>query len=299
MICFTVIEYKYHIVSKEITAYHSFQAEPFDSTRNTSTAIITAAALTSISLPIMTNLSAANITFSVRTNTSAAIITNASAAIITNASAAIITNTSAAIITNTSAAIITNASAAIRTNTSAVNSSNEVILKTEEELRNYFVQTPYIFDKFTIVTPTYKRTDNLYRLFDTYCPITDIIHKILILWNNVGESIPEKVIEYAKKCTIPVIFKIMERNNLTSRFIPFTDIETAGMYNEYLLCTYAHCLAILHCLLLRQNQYNYAHKFCDNYFFFSVHSSLFKRTLYPFHYFVCQDMYMYIYYYNS
>ena len=238
MICFTVIEYKYHIVSKEITAYHSFQAESCDCTRNTSTAIISAAALTNISLPIITNLSTTNITFSVRTNTSAAIITNTSAAIIIN--------------------------------TSAVNSSNEVILKTEEELRNYFVQTPYIFDKFTIVTPTYKRTDNLYRLFDTYCPITDIIHKILILWNNVGESIPEKVIEYAKKCTIPVIFKIMERNNLTSRFIPFTDIETAGMYNEYLLCTYAHCLAILHCLLLRQNQYNYAHKFCNNYFFFNT-----------------------------
>ena len=253
MICFTVIEYKYHIVSKEITVHHSFQAEPCDCTQNTSTAIISAAALTNISLPIITNLSTTNITFSVRTNTSAAIITNASAAIITNASAAIITNASAAIITNTS----------------AVNSPNKVVLKTEEELRNYFVQTPYIFDKFTIVTPTYKRTDNLYRLFDTYCPITDIIHKILILWNNVGESIPEKVIEYAKKCTIPVIFKIMERNNLTSRFIPFTDIETAGMYNEYLLCTYAHCLAILHCLLLRQNQYNYAHKFRDN-FFFSV-----------------------------
>ena len=133
-------------------------------------------------------------------------------------------------ITNSSTAIRTNTSTAIRTNTSAVNSSNEVILKTELDLRNYFVQTPYIFDKFTIVTPTYKRTDNLYHLFDTYCPITDVIHKILILWNNVGESIPERVIEYAKKCTIPVIFKIMERNNLTSRFIPFPDIETAGMY---------------------------------------------------------------------
>ena len=220
MICFTVIEYKYHIVSKQITVHHSFQAESCDCTRNTSTAIISAAALTNISLPIITNnyLSTTNITFSVRTNTSAAIITNASAAIITNASAAIITNAS------------------------TVNSPNKVVLKTEEELRNYFVQTPYIFDKFTIVTPTYKRTDNLYRLLDTYCLITDIIHKILILWNNVGESIPEKVIEYAKKCTIPVIFKIMERNNLTSRFIPFTDIETAGMYNEYLLCTYAPVL---------------------------------------------------------
>ena len=177
MICFTVIEYNFQIVSNGITVYHSCrndQIQPCDCTPNTSTATIS---------PVVS------------------------------------INISALDITNTSG-----------TNTSAVNSSNEVILKTEEELRNYFVQTQYIFDKFTIVTPTYKRTDNLYRLFDTYCPKTDIIHKILILWNNVGESIPEKVIEYAKKCTIPVIFKIMERNNLTSRFIPFPDIETAGMY---------------------------------------------------------------------
>ena len=182
MICFTVIEYNFQIVSNGITVYHSCQNEEHiqrcDCTPNTSTATISSVVSINISAPD-----------------------------------------------------ITNTSTAIRTNKSAVNSSNEaVILKTEKDLRNYFVQTPYIFDKFTIVTPTYKRTDNLYRLFDTYCPITDVIHKILILWNNVGESIPEKVIEYAKKCTIPVIFKIMERNNLTSRFIPFPDIETAGMY---------------------------------------------------------------------
>ena len=136
-----------------------------------------------------------------------------------------------------------NTRTAVLTNYSVINSPvspNKVVLKTEEELRNYFVQTPYIFDKFTIVTPTYKRTDNLYRLFDTYCPITDIIHKILILWNNVGESIPEKVIEYAKKCAVPVIFKIMERNNLTSRFIPFPDIETAGKLS-FIMCNCMHC----------------------------------------------------------
>ena len=101
--------------------------------------------------------------------------------------------------------------------------------KTEEELRNLFVQTPYIFDKFTMVTPTYKRTENLHYYLDNYCSMTDIIHKIVILWNNIGESVPHTLIDHAQKCAAPVVIKIMMKNNLTSRFIPFPEIETAGM----------------------------------------------------------------------
>ena len=101
--------------------------------------------------------------------------------------------------------------------------------KTEEELRNLFVQTPYIFDKFTMVTPTYRRTENLHYYLDNYCSMTDIIHKIVILWNNIGESVPHTLIDHAQKCAIPVVIKTMIKNNLTSRFIPFPEIETAGM----------------------------------------------------------------------
>ena len=101
--------------------------------------------------------------------------------------------------------------------------------KTEEELRNLFVQTPYIFDKFTMVTPTYRRTENLHYYLDNYCLMTDIIHKIVILWNNIGESVPHTLIDHAQKCAIPVVIKTMIKNNLTSRFIPFPEIETAGM----------------------------------------------------------------------
>ena len=101
--------------------------------------------------------------------------------------------------------------------------------KTEEELRNLFVQTPYIFDKFTMVTPTYRRTENLHYYLNNYCSMTDIIHKIVILWNNIGESVPRTLIDHAQKCAIPVVIKTMIKNNLTSRFIPFPEIETAGM----------------------------------------------------------------------
>lgn len=95
-------------------------------------------------------------------------------------------------------------------------------------LRDQFIHTPYIFDKFTMVTPTYKRTANIPVLLNHYCSMTDIIHKIIILWNNVGEIVPEEIVDQGKNCNVPVVIKIMPRNNLTSRFIPYKEIETAG-----------------------------------------------------------------------
>ena len=104
-----------------------------------------------------------------------------------------------------------------------------------EDIRNSFVNTPYIFDQFTMVTPSYKRTDNLPVLFNHYCSMSDMIHKIIILWNNVGEPVPSNVEEVAKECQVPVVIKIMPRNNLTSRFIPYKEIETAGTYSVHVL----------------------------------------------------------------
>ncbi len=99
----------------------------------------------------------------------------------------------------------------------------------DELLRKIFVdETRFIYDKFTMVTPTYKRTENLPRLFDHYCTMADIIHKIIILWNNVGKDVPVEIVREADECLVPVIIKIMPRNNLTSRFIPYKEIETAG-----------------------------------------------------------------------
>ena len=54
------------------------------------------------------------------------------------------------------------------------------------------------------------------------------MHKIIILWNNVGVAVPEKVRMAASNCSLPVVVKIMEHNNLTSRFIVYPEIETTG-----------------------------------------------------------------------
>ena len=99
---------------------------------------------------------------------------------------------------------------------------------TIDQLRRKFLETPYILDKFTIVTPSFKRTENLYKLFENYCKLKEIVHKIIILWNNVGEAVPDKVTTSAAKCDIPVIIKIMPKNNLTSRFYVYPEIETTG-----------------------------------------------------------------------
>lgn len=86
----------------------------------------------------------------------------------------------------------------------------------------------YIYDKFTIVMPTYKRTENLFAIMDQYCDFTDIIDRIMILWNNIGRLVPKDLTARAEKCAVPVVIRVMERNNLTSRFYPYSQIKTAG-----------------------------------------------------------------------
>ena len=99
---------------------------------------------------------------------------------------------------------------------------------TLNELRMKFLESPYILDKFTIVTPTFQRNENLYRLLQNYCQHGNIIHKIIILWNNIGEPIPDNLTAATANCSIPVVVRKMEKNNLTSRFIPYPEIETLG-----------------------------------------------------------------------
>ena len=104
--------------------------------------------------------------------------------------------------------------------------SKETNIVTESFLESF--KTNYVYDKFTIVMPTYKRNENLFLIMDQYCDMGDIIDMILILWNNVGRPVPHDLTSRAEKCDIPVIIRVMEKNNLTSRFYPYSQIRTAG-----------------------------------------------------------------------
>ncbi|XP_019850044.1 PREDICTED: exostosin-like 2 [Amphimedon queenslandica] len=86
----------------------------------------------------------------------------------------------------------------------------------------------YTRNKFTVVMPTYNRSNQLPIIIGHYCNISNV-HKILVLWNNVGEPVPDQIKDF--KCRVPVKIKIMKENNLTSRFWPYPEIETEAIFS--------------------------------------------------------------------
>ena len=91
-------------------------------------------------------------------------------------------------------------------------------------LLNY--HTNYTRDNFTIVMPTYGRSAQLPRILTHYCSISNVA-KILVLWNNIGVPVPGPIRDF--KCQVPLKIKIMKENKLTSRFVPYPEIETEGI----------------------------------------------------------------------
>lgn len=85
--------------------------------------------------------------------------------------------------------------------------------------------TNYRRDKFTVVMPTFGRSLQLTEILGHYCKVANV-DKILVLWNNVGQEIPASLKDF--KCDVPVKFMIMKENKLTSRFVPYSDIQTEG-----------------------------------------------------------------------
>ncbi len=79
-------------------------------------------------------------------------------------------------------------------------------------------------DKFTILMPSYKRTNTLKYIFDHYCVMDDIVDQLIIVWNNVGEVVPDWLKQY--NCRFPITFKEQEKNTLNNRFILYPEIQT-------------------------------------------------------------------------
>ncbi|XP_003383404.1 PREDICTED: exostosin-like 2 [Amphimedon queenslandica] len=87
--------------------------------------------------------------------------------------------------------------------------------------------TNYSRNTFTIVMPTYGRSAQLPQILTHYCGISNVA-KILVLWNNIGVQVPGPIKDF--KCQVPLKIKIMEENKLTSRFVPYPEIETEAIY---------------------------------------------------------------------
>ena len=80
-------------------------------------------------------------------------------------------------------------------------------------------------EKFTIIMMTYKREKVLPDLLLHYCKIKNL-HKILVIWNDVGTQIPSNILKVANECQAALQFIKETENKVTNRFKPRPEIET-------------------------------------------------------------------------
>ncbi|EDL12390.1 exostosin-like 2 isoform a [Mus musculus] len=80
-------------------------------------------------------------------------------------------------------------------------------------------------DSFTLIMQTYNRTDLLLRLLNHYQAVPSL-HKVIVVWNNVGEKGPEELWNSLGPHPIPVIFKPQTANKMRNRLQVFPEVET-------------------------------------------------------------------------
>lgn len=81
--------------------------------------------------------------------------------------------------------------------------------------------------RFTIVIQTYNRTDVLLKLLNHYQAVPRL-HRIVIVWNNIGTRTPLELWNSLQPHPVPVIFKEQTSNLMRNRLQPFPEIGTDG-----------------------------------------------------------------------
>ncbi|XP_052521564.1 exostosin-like 2 isoform X2 [Tympanuchus pallidicinctus] len=83
-------------------------------------------------------------------------------------------------------------------------------------------------DSFTLIMQTYNRTDLLLKLLNHYQAIPHL-HKVIVVWNNIGEKMPEKMWNSLGPHPVPVIFKAQSVNHMRNRLQNFPELETKAV----------------------------------------------------------------------
>ncbi|XP_036622076.1 exostosin-like 2 isoform X1 [Trichosurus vulpecula] len=89
-------------------------------------------------------------------------------------------------------------------------------------------QSQSALDSFTLIMQTYNRTDLLLRLLNHYQAVPHL-HKVIVVWNNVGEKVPEDLWNALGPHPVPVIFKIQTLNRMRNRLQTFPELETKAV----------------------------------------------------------------------
>lgn len=82
-------------------------------------------------------------------------------------------------------------------------------------------------DSFTLIMQTYNRTDLLLRLLNHYQAVP-YLHKVIVVWNNIGEKGPDELWNSLGPHPVPVIFKLQTTNRMRNRLQVFPELETNG-----------------------------------------------------------------------
>lgn len=77
----------------------------------------------------------------------------------------------------------------------------------------------------TLVVQTYKRADILPKFLSHYCTVP-VLRKILVVWNDVNETVPGNLMGWTNRCRRQLEFLKFDANKITNRYIPRKEIET-------------------------------------------------------------------------
>ena len=91
----------------------------------------------------------------------------------------------------------------------------------EVESLDDFVIDHSHFEKFTIIVPTFNRTEEMLVKTVSQYSLLPNLDRIIVVWNNIGMTRPK-----LPKMAVPVKFQAMEKNALSNRFTPFESICT-------------------------------------------------------------------------
>jgi alpha-1,4-N-acetylglucosaminyltransferase EXTL2 len=83
-------------------------------------------------------------------------------------------------------------------------------------------------DSFTLIMQTYNRTDLLLRLLNHYQAVPQL-HKVIVVWNNVGEKGPDELWNSLRPHPVPLIFKPQTANRMRNCLQVFPELETSAV----------------------------------------------------------------------
>ncbi|XP_069497670.1 exostosin-like 2 isoform X2 [Ambystoma mexicanum] len=78
---------------------------------------------------------------------------------------------------------------------------------------------------FTLIMQTFNRTDVLLKLLNHYQAVPNL-HKVIVVWNNIGEKTPEELWKSLGPHPVPVVFEEQTVNRMRNRLQEFSTLET-------------------------------------------------------------------------